>query len=142
MDKARGEDSRMRRIHKVGAVILKDRKLLVVKKNTGDIFISPGGKRRKNETPEETLRRELKEELDVELVSMRPFGVFKDKAIYEKNTQLIMDTYFVRIKGEAKPRSEIERIVWIDRNYEQQRVEVAPILEKFIIPRLIKMGLL
>ncbi len=132
----------MRRIYKVGAVILKNKKLLLVKKRSGDILISPGGKPENDETPEETLRRELREELNVELIGMKHLDIFKDKAVYEKNTQLVMDVYIAKIKGNLKPSSEIEDAIWISKDYKKNGIKVAPILERFIIPRLIEMNLL
>lgn len=141
MDKAWCGSGRMKKIYKIGAVILKDKKTLLVKKFGGDILISPGGVREEGETPEQTLRRELREELDVELIDMEPFGFFTDKATYE-NAQIIMDTYIVNTKGKFTPKSEIEKIVWIGKDYEKQNIKIASILEKFIIPKLIKMGLM
>jgi len=131
----------MRVINKIGAIMLNDKKLFLVKKRSGDILILPGGKAKGNENPGQTLRRELKEELDVKLVNKKPFGIFTDKATYE-DAHLIMYTYFVETKGNFKPKSEIESFEWIDRDYKKRGVKVASIIEKFIIPKLIDMKLL
>lgn len=128
-------------IHKIAAIILKDKKTLVVKKNLGDIFISPGGRVEGEETPEQTLRRELKEELDVNLISMKPFGIFRDKSTYE-DAQLIMDTYFAEIEGELKPQAEIEKFEWVGKDYDKQNIKIASILHRFIFPKLIEEGLI
>lgn len=52
----------MKKIDKVGGIILRGKKLLVVRKRTKDNreeYIIPGGKREGNETDFETLKREL-----------------------------------------------------------------------------------
>ena len=142
MDKTWGEDNQMIKIiNKIAAIILKDKKLLLVRKKSGDILISPGGMIKENETPEQTLKRELKEELDVDLISKTPFGIFTDKATYE-DAHLIMYTYFVETKGDFKPKSEIESFEWIGKDYKKNNVKVASILEKFVIPKLIEMKLM
>lgn len=47
-------------------------KVLLIKDENWQI---PGGKPEKDETPEETLRRELREEAQVEITDIRPLGV-------------------------------------------------------------------
>ena len=54
-------------IDKVGAVILKDKRILLVRKINHDKFIIPGGKRDGYESDLQCLRRELKEEIDCNL---------------------------------------------------------------------------
>ena len=57
-------------IDKVGGIILKNKKILVQrKKNNREECIIPGGKRKDGESDFETLKRELYEELTVDLVS-------------------------------------------------------------------------
>jgi len=142
MDNAWSEGNKMMKIiNKIAAVILKDKKLLLLKKKSGDVLIMPGGKVKGDETPEKTLRRELMEELDIKLIKKRPFGIFTDKATYE-DAQLIMYTYFVETKGDIRPQSEIEGCEWVDKNYKKKGIKVASIIEKFVIPKLIDMELL
>ena len=62
-------------IDKVGGIILNDKKILVQRKRNNRIeCIIPGGKRENNETDFETLKRELYEELSVELISTEFIG--------------------------------------------------------------------
>lgn len=133
----------MREVYKVGAIIIKDKKLLIVKERDLDLFISPGGKPEKWETPRETLERELKEEIGAQLIDMKPWGKFSSEtAKPEKYDWITMDTYFVRIKGDIKPSGEIEEIAWVGKDYKQQNVKLAPLLEKIILPKLIEMNLI
>lgn len=128
--------------HKIAGIIIKDKKLLMVKKYDESHFIMPGGRVLEGETPEQTLRRELKEELDVELVSMKFFKTYEAPHFKEKNKIVRMDTYFVEIKGDPKPTSEINEIKWVDSNYKKQGIKIASINQDFLIPELKKKGLI
>ncbi len=134
----------MKRIDKVGGIILKDAKLLVVQKRTKDNreeYIIPGGKREGNETDFQTLERELKEEIQVELIKSTYFGGFDDIAVFE-NIPIHIEVYFAEISGKPTSDSEIKNLVWIDRNYSQQGITLGSILSKFVIPELINRGLM
>ena len=70
-------------IDKVGGIILNDKKILVQRKRNNRIeCIIPGGKRENNETDFETLKRELYEELSVELISTEFIGGYDDIAVF------------------------------------------------------------
>lgn len=134
----------MNGIDKVGGVILKDKKLLVVRKRTKDNrqeFIIPGGKREKGETDFETLKRELKEELQLELLKATPFGGFDDIAVFE-NIPIHVEVYYADTVGMPKCDSEIKDLVWIDRDYKAKGIELGSVLGKFVIPKLVKLELM
>ncbi len=129
-------------IDKIGGIIVKDRKLLVVQKKTEDQrkeYIIPGGKREGNETDLETLARELKEELQVELVRAEHLGGYEDIAVFE-NVPIHIEAYLAEIKGEPVCDSEIRSLSWIDREYMKKGIEVGSILGRFIIPELMRRG--
>ena len=131
-------------LDKIGGIILKDKRLLVVQKKTKDNrseFIFPGGKREGGESDLETLARELKEELQVELVSAEPFGGFDDIAIFE-NVPIHIEAYIANVTGEPICDSEIKSLLWIDRNYKEQGIKLGSILEKGVVPKLIEKGLM
>jgi 8-oxo-dGTP diphosphatase len=107
-------------ITKIGAVIQNDqRQLLVVKKNVPgrDTYIIPGGRPEGDETEEETLRRELSEELGVTVEKFTPFGKYEEPAEFE-DAVLVMTVFDVEVKGDPKPQSEIQgsdKIIVCDR---------------------------
>jgi len=70
--------------HKIGAVILKNKKLLMCRKYNEPHFILPGGKIKQGETPEKTLKRELKEELSVSPVSISYYGIYETPILERK----------------------------------------------------------
>lgn len=107
-------------IDKVGGVILKDKKVLVQrKKNNREECIIPGGKREGNETDFETLKRELDEELNVELVNAEFIGGYDDIACFS-DEPIHVQTYLAEIKGKIKCKNEIKEAIWIDKDYKKK----------------------
>lgn len=129
-------------IDKVGGIILKDEKILVQrKKNNREECIIPGGKRENNETDFETLKRELMEELSVELINAHFIGGYDDIAVFS-NKPIHVQTYLVEISGKIKCNNEIKEALWIDRNYKQKGIKVGSILSDYVIPELIRRELM
>ena len=129
-------------IDKVGGIILQDKKILVQRKNNNrEECIIPDGKRENNATDFETLKRELKEELDVELLEAEFIGGYEDIAVFS-NKPIHVQAYLVKVKGDIKVQNEIKEAIWIDRNYKSKGIKVGSILGKYIIPQLIEKGLM
>ena len=129
-------------IDKVGGVILKDKKILVQrKKNDREECIIPGGKRKENETDFETLKRELQEELTVNLIGAEFLGGYDDIACFS-NEPIHVQTYLAQIEGKIKCNNEIKEAIWIDKNYRKQGIKVGSILGEHVIPKLIERGLM
>lgn len=124
-------------VHKIAGIIVKEKKFLAVKEYDLDVLMTPGGTMEKNETPRVTLERELKEEINVDLISMQPFGTF-----YDREYDLILDTYFAEIKGEPKPHSEMEEIFWVNSKFQDKKVKLPAPMIKYIIPKLLKLNLI
>lgn len=99
------------------AIIIKDQKILVGKrtqepfKDKWDFF---GGYMSANETPEDTLRRELKEELGVE-VEITYLGAFKGTATFEDYVYPVISfAYLTELKGNLKlNKKENSKYEWI-----------------------------
>jgi 8-oxo-dGTP pyrophosphatase MutT (NUDIX family) len=143
ISKDKGSKTPNKVVHKIGAIILKERQILVVKKNfSGRVeYIIPGGKQEVGETDRQTLIRELEEELGIKLLKHDFFGHFEEMAIFE-NIPLVMDVYLAKIDGSPAPRSEIKGYLWVDRNYSQNGVKLGTVLSRHVIPRLIEMDLM
>ncbi len=122
--------------HKVAGVILKNKKMLMCRKYDEPHFIMPGGKILNRETAEQTLKRELKEELNVELISLKYFNTYKAPHFRDKDKIVKMETYLVKIKGKPKPTSEINEIIWIDSSYKDKDIKIASIDEDDLVPEL------
>jgi 8-oxo-dGTP diphosphatase len=96
------------------AVIEHDGKILIAKRKPGDRLAGkwefPGGKIEPGETPEECLRRELREELGVETEVGEFLGAFVHK--YEDFTIELLAYRVARISGEYRLHDH-EAIDWI-----------------------------
>jgi len=128
--------------HKIAGIIINNRKLLMCRKYEEPHFIMPGGKVVEGESKRETLERELKEELGVELKSMREFKTWEAPHFRDKDKIVRMETYFVEIKGEPKAIGEINEIEWIDTSYKSKGLKIASIDEDYLVPELNKMNLI
>ncbi len=104
-------------IRVTAAIIQKDNKILIAQrrkdKNLGLKWEFPGGKIDKNETPEECLSRELKEEFGIKT----KVGKFITNSIYKyPNIEIDLMAYYVDyLDGEFK-LIDHERIEWVSKD--------------------------
>lgn len=128
----------MKKIIKYGLIILHDGKFLINRKFNTKLFLLPGGKPKKDETIEECLVREIKEEHKVNLAreSIEFFGDFEDIAANEPDTLVFIKTYRGKIEGMPKVNMEIEEQRWFGKNDDAEIL--SPILKNKILPALIK----
>ncbi len=105
----------MLKIYVVAAVILtKNKQILIAKrpdnKPQGGFWEFPGGKIERDETPTEGLFRELKEELAISILEMRPF--IKLEHEYPERS-IILDVWIVeKFTGNARG-NEGQTIAWV-----------------------------
>jgi 8-oxo-dGTP pyrophosphatase MutT (NUDIX family) len=127
--------------HKISAILIKEKRLLVVRERGMRGFIAVGGKHDRGESHEENLKKEIREELQLNYRSSEFFGRFQDIA-YQYKVPVVMDTYLVDFWGEPYPDSEIKEYKWINKNYKKENINMGSVLEKFVIPKLVVKGLL
>lgn len=128
--------------HKIAGIIIKNKKLLMVRKYNEPHFILPGGRVEGTETKRQTLERELKEELGVELEYMKPFKTFEAVHFRDQDTLVRMETFFAEIRGFIEPGKEINELRWIDSSYKEKSIKLASINQDFLIPELKSLGLI
>ena len=107
----------MKVIDKVALIYIRDGKVLSTLEKGKTTYYFPGGKRKDNETDEETLIRECKEELTIDIKSetITYYGTYEAQAHgKEEGVKVKMICYTADFDGEVSPNSEIEKLVWLD----------------------------
>lgn len=130
--------------HIAALIFNENEELLVLRKKTIDNrkeCILPGGKREKHESDEQTLRRELSEELGAEIKELVYYKQYLDKAIFEEGEDFQQTTYITKLNSNnINVRNEIKEALWIDLDYEKRGILCNPTLKLKIIPDLKKDG--
>lgn len=106
----------MKEIDKIAFIYLKDGKILSTLSKGKDTYYIPGGKRIDGETDNETLIRECKEELTIDIIedTIKYYGTFEAQAHGKAEGILVkMTCYMADFNGELKADSEIQEIRWL-----------------------------
>jgi 8-oxo-dGTP pyrophosphatase MutT (NUDIX family) len=122
------KEEKMKEIDKIAFIYLKDGKILSTLSKGKDTYYIPGGKREGNETDEETLIRECKEELtiDIKKDTIKYYGTFEAQAHGKAEGVIVkMTCYMAEFDGELKPDSEIQEMIWLD--YSNLNVKISPV---------------
>ena len=130
--------------HKVGGILIQDKKLLVTRSKDKDFFVAPGGKVESGENIFDALSRELQEEISVKInkKDTELFDTFYADAAGQPGDNLRMDVFVVKTwDGSIKADNEIEEIAWVDSS-DVGRVNMGSIFEQDVIPKLIDQGLI
>ncbi|QWB99817.1 (deoxy)nucleoside triphosphate pyrophosphohydrolase [Mycoplasmatota bacterium] len=105
----------MKTIEVVAAIIKKDHKFLCAQRPNDGRYLSlkwefPGGKIEDNETPEDALRREIQEELELN-ISVKEFYFTVDHTY--PDFRLIMHAYLCEMEEETFTLVEHNSIKWV-----------------------------
>lgn len=121
----------------------KDKYLFIKQDKEGRAFpgclMTVGGKIEENETPEESIKREVLEEVDIKLDKVIPFDFDSEITMYKgEKSQLIALRYTTEVKEfYAKPGSDAKEIFWLAKD-ELLKYEQNPMTKRF----LYKLGLI
>lgn len=130
-------------VHKVGGIIIKDRKLLAVRSKDKTVFNTPGGKFKKGETTSQVLTRELLEEvcIIVKEADLHFFSTFYGTVTDHPNKTFRMDIFVVeKWVGTVRPNNEIDEVKWVQTS-QSASAPLSPALRE-ILPRLKSEGLI
>ena len=128
-------------IDKIAWIYIKEKRILSTLSKGKSKYYIPGGKREAFENDIETLTREIKEELsvDLKLDTLRYYGTFKAQADSKSEGVIVkMSCYVVDYIGELKVDSEIAEIVWL----EYKDLEKISPVDKLIFKDLHEKGLI
>lgn len=106
----------MRIIDKVAWVHVENGRVLSTRSRGKDTCYLPGGKREAGESDEDCLRREIKEELAVDLdpASFRKLGIWEAQAHGNpQGVKIVMPCYEAGYTGELRASAEIEEFFWL-----------------------------
>jgi|TARA_B110001450_G_scaffold124356_1_gene117063 8-oxo-dGTP diphosphatase len=116
-------DLKMKEVDKIAFIEIKNGRILSTKSKGKSKYYIPGGKRELGETDEQTLVREIIEELDVRIKNdtIKYVGTFKAQSDGAKEGVLVkMTCYNAKYDGILKPKNEIEEIKWL--NYKDIKI--------------------
>lgn len=131
----------MKIIKVVAAVIKKDAKVFATQRGYGEFkdgWEFPGGKIEPGETPQEALKREIKEELDANI----EVGELIDIVEYDyPNFHLSMQCFWCELKGDKIELKEHEAAKWLELDSKElESVEWLPadrgVIEKIICEKI------
>ena len=99
-------------IDKIAFIHIKDKKVLVTLSKGKDTWYQPGGKREKGEADNETLIRELKEELSIDIITSTIvyYGTFQAQAHGKPEGVFVqMTCYTAEFEGNLESANEIDK---------------------------------
>lgn len=130
----------MKKIEVVGAIIIKNNKLLAAQRSAGrslgSLWEFPGGKIEPNEAPEQALEREIFEEFGAKSTVFEPFLINGDKK-YDFG-EVILHCYHTRLDSEIVRTIEHDELRWVTES-ESKMLEWAP-TDVPVIKELVKEG--
>jgi len=113
---------------KVGLAVVKDRKMLMVRNGKhGEVFSTLGGKIEEGEDDMTCLAREVREEVDTEVIAdgLSFLGEFKGAILGKDNTFITIRLYKGELKGNPIPSSEIVEVRYFDSTIAQKHLTPA-----------------
>lgn len=121
------------------AVIIHDKKLLLITWPNSGIWSTPGGRVENGETAERAIEREILEELGVKILNVRKY--FSYSVPEDDGTPGATDCFLVDLEGNFNAQNEISEVRWFSR-LELESVKMTDGLENYLLPQLLKDSLI
>ena len=123
----------MKVITVAAAIILDEQQqLLLVRKKNTQFFMQVGGKLELDELPEQTMLREIKEEIGVDATIEQFVGRFETRAANEADHLLVSYVYHVSIDQVPRIDAEIAEMKWV--SLEANQAFLAPLTIEIVMP--------
>ncbi|CAI9414389.1 GNAT family N-acetyltransferase [Nocardioides sp. T2.26MG-1] len=112
--------------------------LLTVRKRGTGMFMLPGGKLEPGESPADAARREVAEEVGLEVGELELLGEFTAAAANEPDRTISSTVYRAELPGEPRAAGEIDELRWssIDEPGAGSWSDLAPLLRDHVLPAL------
>ncbi|WP_128253729.1 NUDIX hydrolase [Falsirhodobacter deserti] len=119
------------------AIVREDGATLLVRKRKTFAFMQPGGKIDSNEASLDALRRELSEELalDVRPEDTEYLGRFSAPAANEPGCTVTAEMFRVQLNNDVEAQAEIEEARWVLPGAESQ-LNLAPLTRDVVLPAI------
>ncbi len=114
-----------------------DERLLLVRKRNTRALMLPGGKAEAGEDGLATLRRELREELNLQLPTeaLNRLGRFRAPAANEADTWVDAEIFCARLPHPVSAAAELEELYWLAPQAKLP-ANLAPLLREQVLPAL------
>lgn len=123
----------MKTITVAAAIILNEaHELLVVRKKNTQVFMQVGGKLEANEPPEQTIHREIKEEIGCDIQIDQFVGRFETATANEPDHQLISYVYLAQLQQRPQIAAEIAEMKWV--TLDDTVTALAPLTREVVMP--------
>lgn len=124
---------------RIAGIVIKDGKILMLRGKEYRELWTPGGHLEIGEKEEECLRRELKEEIGVNLVKSDFFGEYPGKSFYQPERTYNQHVYLAEIEGKIVPDAEIRDYLWLTKeDFLSKKYPMITNDEEKVFPDLIK----
>ena len=110
---------------------------LLVRKRGTRALMQPGGKIDDEELPLDALRRELLEELGLEVAADEAeyMGRFSAPAEHEQDCMVTAEMFRLRLDRDVAVQAEIEEARWI-HPVERDQIDLAPLTRDLVLPAI------
>lgn len=113
-----------------------EKELLFVRPYGRSYYILPGGKQEEDEAIEDTLLRELQEELQVGVEKVQDIGIVEGATPDGRPLKICL--FSGKLVGDPKPSAEIEEIAWMTKELVSQKHDnMTPMSLGYLLPYLV-----
>lgn len=119
----------IQKLYTAGLIIVKENKLLLAYSKNKKAWYLPGGKLDKGETSLQAIKREISEELSIDLEDNRlKFYIRVNVPAYgeRKGVMMVQDCYLYELVEEIKPGKEIGSVKFFDEHSYLEENEIVP----------------
>jgi ADP-ribose pyrophosphatase YjhB (NUDIX family) len=124
-------------IERCSAIVVRDHRVLVVRKRGSALFVAPGGRLAPHESHLDCLKRQLKAKLGVKVNVATPFGTYEKPAALDDSKVVRIHAWMTDVVGPCLPEGDIVETLWITAG---TRMPMGSAFAEFVIPELARAG--